>query len=335
MPILETKNIIHLHPDILEAHGVLDARPLSKSLAIRLSQLQGGDIPDLVALANKVKNKFASQTHACTIMNAKSGACVEDCKFCAQSGRHTSEIETYALVKQEQILAAAEKTYSHGIRSFGIVTSGTGYTVLDDEFIKILSAIQAIHAKYPDLQVCASLGELSEETARALAQAKIAHYNINLQVNPARYAELVATTHAVACRIRTIRLLQNNGIKTCVGGILGLGESMLDRIELAYALKELDVDVIPLNVLIPLSGTAAEHQPPIPVAEIAKTFALYRLIHPLKIIKLAAGRETKLKDFQGLLMLSGANGLLTGGYLTTRGRKTEEDQVFMQELEHF
>jgi biotin synthase len=335
MPILETENTIHLHPDILEAHGVLDARTMSKSLALRLSQLQGGDILDLVSLANKVKNKFATATHTCTIMNAKSGACSEDCKFCAQSGQHETEIEVYPLSSEERILADAEKTVQAGVLNFGIVTSGTGYTKMDEEFQSILNAIRAIHTKYPDLNVCASLGELSEETAAALAEVKIAHYNINLQVNPARYAELVATTHSIDSRIKTIQLLQDNGIKTCVGGIIGLGETMLDRIEMAYALKDLDVDVIPLNVLIPLPGTVAENQPPVPVAEIAKTFAIYRLIHPMKIIKFAAGRETKMKDFQGLLMLSGANGLLTGGYLTTRGRETEEDQVFIQELDNF
>jgi biotin synthase len=335
MPILETQNTIHIHPDILEAYGVLDAKQIPKELALRLANRQGADILDLVSLANKVKNKFCAQTHICTIMNAKSGACPEDCKFCAQSCHHTAVVEVYPLEKEDNIVAAAGKAYENNIRNFGIVTSGLGYTSITDEFQEILHAIQAIYMKYPDTNVCAALGELSDATAHALADADIAHYNINIQVAPKRYADLVATTHSVDARIQTIHLLQKYGIKTCVGGILGLGESMLDRVEMAYVLKELDVDVIPLNVLIPLPGTAAEQQPPVPVADIAKTFAIYRLVHPMKTIKFAAGRETKMKDFQGLLMLAGANGLLTGGYLTTRGREIEEDQMFLEELNNF
>jgi len=329
----ETKTPIH--PDILKAYSVLTAQPLSPELALRLSQVQGEDILDLISLANKVKNKFAAEIHACTIMNAKSGACTEDCKFCAQSSYHTSEIETYALAAEKNIIAAAGKAYKNGVRSFGIVTSGTGYEKINDEFQNIINAIYALRVQYPDLNVCASLGSLSEETVRVLADAGVAHYNINLQVNPARYSELVSTTHTVEARIQTIHLLNKHGIKTCVGGIIGLGETMKDRIEMAYVLKELDVDVIPLNVLIPIAGTALENQVPVTVAEIAKTFALFRLIHPRKIIKFAAGRETRMKDFQGLLMLAGANGLLTGGYLTTRGRDTAEDLVFLKELADF
>ncbi|MCG8573171.1 MAG: biotin synthase, partial [Spirochaetes bacterium] len=124
-------------------------------------------------------------------------------------------------------------------------------------------------------------------------------------------------------------------VKICCGGIIGLGESLADRLAMAYQLKELNVDVVPLNVLIPISGTKLENAESVSVAEIAKTFALFRLILPDKIIKFAAGRETKMKDFQGLLMLAGANGFLTGGYLTTRGREIMEDQKFKEELSLF
>ena len=130
-------------------------------------------------------------------------------------------------------------------------------------------------------------------------------------------------------------MLKELGVGVCCGGILGLGETMWDRVEMAYALKELNVDVIPLNVLIPIEGTALQDQTLTPVAEIAKTFALFRLINPKKTIKFAAGRETRMKDFQGLLMLAGVNGMLTGGYLTTRGRDTEEDNAFINDLNSF
>jgi len=125
------------------------------------------------------------------------------------------------------------------------------------------------------------------------------------------------------------------GIQACCGGIFGLGETMEDRVELAYALRELDVEIIPLNVLIPIEGTKVENVEPISVSDIAKAFAITRLVNPTKSIKFAAGRETKMKDFQGLLMLAGINGFLTGGYLTTRGRETSEDMKLLEEIEYF
>ncbi|MCD4812079.1 biotin synthase BioB [bacterium] len=333
--MFETEVPLQINPDVLEAYQVLNARALPRELAMRLAKLTADDIPDLISLANKVRGKFTADFHACTIMNAKSGACAEDCKFCAQSSHHTAEIETYALTSQDKILADAKQAFENDAKSFGIVTSGTGFHKIDAEFQKIIDAIQAIHEKYPTLNVCASLGTLTAETAAALAKVGIAHYNINLQVVPQRYAELVSTTQSIETRMETIRLLAEHNIKTCVGGIIGLGESMEDRIAMGYALKELDVDVIPLNVLIPIPGTALENQPLVPAADIAKTFAIFRLIHPMKTIKFAAGRETRMKDFQGLLMLAGANGLLTGGYLTTRGRETKEDEALIKELKYF
>ncbi|MBN1595239.1 biotin synthase BioB [candidate division FCPU426 bacterium] len=332
---METRVRTGIHPDIMEAYCVLEGKPLSRTLAQRLVLVDSGQLLDLVSLANKVRNKFSPAAYTCTIFNAKSGVCSEDCRFCAQSSHHAAPIEVYPLVSESAILAAAEKASSNQVRSFGIVTSGFGYDRITREFRSITRAIHLIHDRYPELAVCASLGVLSPETAGALAKAGISHYNINLQVNPARYAKLISTTHTVEARIETIALLQECGIKTCVGGIIGVGENMSDRVELAYVLKDLDVDVIPINVLIPIANTALASQPPIPAAEVAKTFALFRLIHPGKVIKFAAGRETLMKDFQGLLMLAGANGFLTGGYLTTRGREAAEDQAFLTALSGF
>lgn len=324
-----------LHPDVQAAYAVLDGRPLDRELALRLSRLEGPDILDLVSLAHKVRLAFAPADHLCTILNAKSGACSEDCAFCAQSGHHASAIEVYPLLSCGQILEAAGLAYGQGIRTFGLVTSGRGWPEVTAEVEAVLAAIRALHERYPDLAVCGSFGVLGESVVAALAEAGILHYNLNLQVAPDRYADLVSTTHTAAERVETLRRLKRRGIRLCTGGILGLGETPADRIELALTLRDLDADVVPLNVLLPLAGTALEHQPPVPVAEVAKTFALFRLILPAKIIKFAAGRETKLKDFQGLLMLSGASGFLTGGYLTTRGRDIAEDQAFARELAGF
>jgi biotin synthase len=325
----------YIHPDVQAAYAVLEGKFLDKPLALKLAALQGQDILDLIALAHRVKTKFAPQGDMCTIMNAKSGACPENCRFCAQSAHHQAEVEEYPLVSEEQMLADAKRAYDHGVRVFGLVTSGTGYEARTPEFDRIVNSVRAIRRALPEMHVCVSVGMLTEPLVEALAAEGVYRYNLNLQVNPAKYHELISSTHSAEARIATIRLLQAHGIGTCTGGILGLGESMEDRVELAYAVRDLNIDVIPLNVLIPIPGTPLENQPLAPVSEIAKTFAIFRLVNPAKVIKFAAGRETRMKDFQGLLMLAGANGFLTGGYLTTRGRDVGEDRAFWAELEKF
>lgn len=322
---------------IKEAYDIvyINNNQLPKDLALNLAKLEGTDILDLISLANKVKVKYANDEHICTIHNAKSGACSQDCSYCAQSSHFQTNIEVYPFQDIKTIMMAAEKTLQSGVNIFGLVTQGYGYKKINREFQQILDTIDNIYDVFPDIEVCGSFGILSEETAKALADHKVKHYNHNLQVNPTKYKDLVATTHIIEERIETVKLVKKYGIKACCGGIFGLGETMEDRVELAYALRELDVEIIPLNVLIPIKGTKVENAEPVPVSEIAKAFAITRLVNPTKAIKFAAGRETKMKDFQGLLMLAGANGFLTGGYLTTRGRETHEDLDLLDELQRF
>lgn len=321
-----------LNKYVEQAYKILDGEELNRNLINDLSELKGTDVLDLLSLANKVKAKFAIPMHVCTIMNVRSGLCKEDCKFCAQSLHNNADVEKYSLSDRKQILEQAEKAFNYNIKSFALVTSGTGYKKNNAEFKKIINSIDEIHEKVEGSRVCASIGFLSEETAKALADHKIANYNINLQTSVDEYGKLISTTHTIQDRIDTIKLLKKNNLKVCSGGIIGVGETMQNRIDMAYTLKELDVDVIPLNVLVPIEGTPMEHNEKTDVYEIAKVFALFRLINPTKILKFGAGRETIMKDFQALLMLSGANGFLTGGYLTTRGRDSEEDKYFEDQL---
>ncbi|MPM55741.1 Biotin synthase [bioreactor metagenome] len=158
---------------------------------------------------------------------------------------------------------------------------------------------------------------------------------MNLQTNPDRYAELIASTHSVVAKIQTICYLQKYGVSICCGGIFGLGESWEDRVKMAVACRDLEVDGIPLNVLLPIKGTPLENLPVMEPAEVAKAFAIFRLVNPAKMLKFAAGRETTMKDFQGLLMLAGMNSMITGGYLTTRGRSVAEDREFLERLARF
>ena len=325
-----------LHPLIEEAYCVLDGHPLSEELALRLAtEIHGSDILDLVSLANKVRVKNVPQFQACSIINAKSGQCAQNCKFCAQGAGFDTHISCYPLVDEATMLEAAQKVYDSGVRSFGVVTSGWGYRTATPEFAQVLSRIDALRAKFPELKICASLGILSEETARLLAEHGVWRYNMNLQTNPARYGELITTSHTIEEKIDTIKYLQKHGVTICCGGIIGLGESWEDRVKMAFAVRELKVDGSPLNVLLPIPGTPCGKNAVLSPAEVAKAFAIYRLINPTLVIKFAAGRETTMKDFQGLLMLAGMNAIITGGYLTTRGRTVPEDDKLLEDLRLF
>ena len=324
-----------INPAIEKAYKILNKKELEKELILELSNLKGTDIPDLISLANKVKETYQIKSHSCTIVNAKSGKCSENCSFCAQSSFHNTEIESYPLLSGAEILEKAKEAYNSGIRKFGIVTSGRGYQKVTPELKKILASVDEIYQVLPDLEVCLTIGALSEEVVKLLADHKVKNYNINFQTNPAKYEKLVSTTHQFQEKTDTIKYLQKYGLKVCTGGILGLGEAMEDRIEMAYAIKKADVDRIPLNILIPIKGTPLEKQKHLSPTEIAVTFALFRLINPAKTIIFTAGRETIMKDFQALLMLAGANGIMTGGYLTTRGRSVKEDSTFLDNMESF
>lgn len=325
-----------LHPLIVDAYKVLAGEEMTREETLALAvEIAGEDIMDLLALANKVRKKYAGPIEACSILNVKSGRCSQNCRFCAQSGHYDTGVDTYELLSPEQVVAAARKVYDAGIRRFGYVTSGCGYTVADDEFRQILATLDRLHDEFPDMQICVSIGILSEETARLLAEHHVYRYNMNLQTSPARYRELIADTHAIDDKIATIRALQKAGVTNCTGGIFGLGESWADRVDMAFAIKDLDVEGIPLNVLLPIKGTPLADRPVLAPVEVAKAFALFRLVNPTKTIKFAAGRETTMKDFQGLLMLAGANGMITGGYLTTRGRSVDDDAAFIRHLNEF
>ena len=326
-----------LNPLIENAYKVLDGGMLTRDEAVALAtEVTGADILDLLSLANKVRLKYAGEFFTCSILNAKSGVCSQNCRFCAQSAHHNTGVDEYPLVSVEDTVAAARTVYESGGRTFGVVTSGYGYTDTEDaEFQQLLAMLDAIYAEFPDMRLCVSIGILSKETATELAKHHTGRYNMNLQTAPERYEELIADTHSVEDKFRTMEYLREHGVELCCGGIIGLGESMADRIDMAIAVRRFKPEGIPLNVLLPIPGTPLEKVERISAREVAVTFALVRLLNPAAMIKFAAGRETAMKDFQGLLMLAGANGIMTGGYLTTRGRSVAEDEQFLEELINF
>ncbi len=326
-----------LHPLIENAYNVLDGGTLEREEAVALAhEITGSDILDLVSLANKVRLAFAPKdVGSCSIVNAKCGKCSENCRFCAQSAHYHTHIDSFSLLSEEEVVDAAQKAYDSGVRIFGYVTSGRGWLKPDEDFRRILSTLDRLHERFPDMKLCVCLGILSDECARELSLHYVWRYNMNLQTSPARYAELVATTHTIEEKIATIRLMQKYGVTNCTGGIFGLGESWEDRVDMAFAIRDLKVEASTLNILLPIPGTPLEAQSPVTPADAAKIFALFRLINPTMTLKFCAGRETAMKDFQGLLMLSGINSLMTGGYLTTRGRQVEDDFAFWKLLGGF
>jgi len=325
-----------IHPLIRNAYSVLDGESISRADALAIAEeIHGADLLDLISLANKVRLKFAPAIHSCSIINAKSGKCRENCRFCAQSAAYGTGIDTYPILPPEAVLEAAGKAYAEGVRTFGYVTSGRGWDKPDAEFRTILGTLDLLHETYPDMHLCVSLGILSEECVKLLAEHHVWRYNMNIQTSPARYGDLIATTHTIEQKLDTIRLMKKYGITNCTGGILGLGETWADRVDMAFAIREIGVEASPLNVLLPIPGTPLEQQNPMTPADVAKTFAIFRLVNPAKMLKFCAGRETVMKDFQGLLMLSGLNGLMTGGYLTTRGRDIAQDRAFAASLDGF
>lgn len=329
-------NILHMiNQYIKDAYRVLDGEELRKDLALKLSTLCDTDVMDLLSLANKVKEKFNPEFHVCSIANIKSGLCGEDCKYCAQSGHYSTDIQNFPLLSTDKILKHAEIAINSGVKHFGLVSSGKGYTGDSYEFNKILQSVTQIKDHFPNLNICLALGCLDRDAAKQIGGAGIYHYNHNLQVNPEKYSTLVSRTHHIQERVDTIKYLRENNVNVCSGGIFGLGENEADRVELGFALKKLDVSVIPINILVPIEGTPVYNSERLAIFEALKSTAIFRLLHPTKIIKLAAGRETIAKDFQGLFLLSGINGFLTGGYLTTRGRSIEEDIKLKEQISMF
>ncbi|QDR80966.1 biotin synthase BioB [Sporomusa termitida] len=309
---------------------VLQQEPLTFEEAIRLTTIDEADIPILLGIANKVRITFTgNQVDTCEIINARSGSCSEDCKFCAQSAHHDVQCAVYPLMGQEQLLQAAKKAEAHGAYRFCIVTAGCGMKN-DPDFDQITAAIQKI-GRETGLERCCSLGILTPDHVKGLKAAGITRYHHNLETSKSFFPQ-ICTTHTYEERVETIKNVKAAGLEVCSGGIIGLGETWEQRVELAFALRDLDVDSIPVNVLNPVLGTALANQKPLPPLEVLQSFAIFRLILPNKIIRYAGGREQALGELVPLGFLSGINGMLIGNYLTTTGRGAAADLETVRRL---
>lgn len=310
---------------------ILKGNKLSFKEALSLISISNRFLPYLVAAANAIKLKFnANKIILCGIVNAKSGKCSENCSFCAQSGHYKTKVKVFPLKSIQELFKAAKQSKALGGNCFSIVTSGKGIVEKQD-FLEIKKAVGKI--KKININRCASLGILSVQQAKELKKAGLNKYHHNIETAKS-YFQKICTTHSYAERLSTIRNAQKAGLKVCSGGIIGLGESAKQRVEMAFTLRALDVDSVPLNILNAIPGTkAARLQTKISPLEILKTIAVFRFILPNKIIGVFGGREVNLRNLQSMIFWAGANSMLIGNYLTTTGQPIAADLQMLADLE--
>jgi biotin synthase len=283
----------------------------------------------LMAAAADIRRYFkGNEIGLCSIINAKSGKCPENCKFCAQSVHYDTDVESYPLKKASEMIEAAEAARRSGAEMFGIVTSGKRIKA-KKEWAEIIKAIRGINDL--GMNACASLGMIDEKTARTLKDAGLYRYHHNLETSRSFFPE-ICTTHAYDENVETVRAARAAGLSICCGGLFGLGEGIRHRIELALALRELNVDSVPINILNPIKGTPLSQATPLPPLEILMTIAVFRFLLPDRDIRLCGGKEKNLRQLLPLGLVAGANSLMTGHYLTTPGRDDGLDIEMIKDL---
>ena len=285
-------------------------------------------LEDLQREAGRLQKHFCgNHVDFCTIINARSGRCGENCKYCAQAACHHTDCEEYGFLPKEEIMKVAKADQDAGANRFSLVTSGRALTGKD--FEKALDTYQEMH-KTLTIDLCASHGILSQEQFHRLVQTGVTSYHHNIETSR-RYFPQICTSHTYDDRIRTIKAAQAEGLCVCSGGIIGMGETWLDRLDMAFELQGLGIESIPINALMPIPGTGMEGRPSLPPEDILRTIAIFRFINPTANIRLAAGRKL-LPDNGKSALLTGASASITGNMLTTSGTTIAEDMEMLAEL---
>ncbi|MDQ0228887.1 biotin synthase BioB [Metabacillus malikii] len=312
----------------LLANEVLNGKVLTQSEA--LSILQSSD-DELLLLLNGAfqirKHYYGKKVKLNMIMNTKSGLCPENCSYCSQSIVSTAPVEKYQMLDKETILNGAKRAHQLRAGTFCIVASGRGPS--NREVEHVASIVQDIKSTY-DLKVCACLGILKPDQAKKLKEAGVDRYNHNLNTSKSHH-EKITTTHTYENRIETVETAKSSGISPCSGVIIGMKESFLDVVHMAFSLRELDADSIPINFLHAIEGTPLEGTDELNPRYCLKVLALFRYINPSKEIRISGGREVNLRSLQPLGLYA-ANSIFVGDYLTTKGQETTVDHKMLDDL---
>ncbi|WP_053375566.1 biotin synthase BioB [Paenibacillus sp. FJAT-27812] len=310
------------------AKKALDGEPLTVEEGLAVLEANDDELLPLMQAAFRVrKHYYGKKVKLNMIINAKSGLCPEDCGYCSQSIVSTAPVPKYTLLEKDTLLAGAREAMARKAGTYCIVAAGRGPT--ERELAQVVDAVKEIRATMP-LKICACLGILKDGQAKRLAEAGVDRYNHNLNTSKANYPS-ITTTHTYDQRIETVEKVKMHGMSPCSGVIIGMGETNQEMIEMAYALRELDADSIPINFLNAIPGTPLEHAGRIPAMKALKVLALFRFICPAKEIRVAGGREVNLRSLQPLSLYA-ANSLFVGDYLTTAGQAITADHQIIEDM---
>ena len=301
---------------------ILSGQKITADEAVSLINISDESLQFLSDAANEITRVFNGNiVDVETLINAKKGTCQEDCTFCSQSGFYKTGINTYKLLLPEIIVNNARKAKDGGAKSFCLVCAWRGPS--EHDFDGICKIIEKVNSEV-GIEVNCSLGFITNNMAKQLKKLGVKRYNHNLETSRSFFAK-ICTTHTYQDRIDTAQIVKENGLELCCGGILGMGESRIQRLEFGLDLAKLNPEECPINILVPQKETPLELQPKLSISEILRTVAVFRFLMPKTILKIAGGREVHLANDQEKVLLGGANGIITGGYLTIGGNTPQED----------
>ena len=308
----------------------LKGQSISSDKALQLESFTHEELDYLFIGTDRIRDKFKGEdVKICSIVNAKSGRCVEDCSFCAQSSSFKTDAPETELMSVEEMVAAAKEAEAFGANEFSIVASGTR---MDDrqELDKVIAAVRRIKAE-TKLETCCSLGLMELDDLKELKAAGLDRCHHNLET-AASFFNKIVTTHTYEDEVKAVQNAKEAGLQVCVGGIFGMGETFAQRVELAFSIRELGTQSLPINFLKPIEGTGLDHLETIEYYDALKTIALLRLVLPKIDLFVCGGREEVMTDKQEQLFSAGANGILGGNYLTTKGQDPKRDIEMIQSL---
>ncbi|MFA6186796.1 MAG: biotin synthase BioB [Phycisphaerae bacterium] len=312
------------------AENVLAGNLADRSQGEYLFSLDESFLWDILYWANQIRLKFfGRKIKVCSIVPARLGGCSQDCKFCAQSGKHNTSFKKTELMSDDKIIAAAKAAKEKGVPHFCIVYSGRA--VSEEELVRLEKLIPVIKNEV-GIDVCGGLGIVNYQQLMRLKKAGMSRYNHNVETSRNHFKNIVST-HSYESRVETVKAAKKAGLGLCVGGIFGIGETETDRLDMAFELRELDADMMPMNFLSPIPGTPMGDMPPMKPLEILRLIALYRIILPKVHIKAAGGRVLNLRDMQSWIFYAGTTSIISGDvYLTTAGRAVEADLQMIKDL---